>query len=104
MFTPLAKTVVPKLHEKYGPVQSQTYSPEIEADNKKELLGEIIYPLALKMYSNHAAKLTGMLLDALLKLNSDEKIKQVIESRSTINELVSNMKNNLLIDINHLLF
>ena len=82
-----------KLHEKYGPKQKPNYSSasleEIEAKEKKELIGEIIYPLAKRMYSKDAPKLTGMLLDALLKLQNDELIKQAISSKKNIDELVS---------------
>ncbi len=60
----------------------------MEAREKKELIGEIIYPLAKRLYSNHAAKLTGMLLEAILKLQNDELIKEIIASRNTIDELV----------------
>ena len=62
---------------------------EIETKKKKELIGEIIYPLAKRMYPEYAPKLTGMLLDALLKLQNDELIKQAISSKKNIDELVS---------------
>ncbi len=42
------------------------------------------------MYQKHAPKLTGMLIDALLKLQNDELIKEAISSKHIIDELVSN--------------
>ena len=62
---------------------------EIETKKKKVLIGEIIYPLAKRKYPEYAPKLTGMLLDALLKLQNDELIKQVLSSKNIIDELVS---------------
>ena len=41
------------------------------------------------MYSTYAPKITGMLVDALLELRSDDLIKQAISSKSSIHELVS---------------
>jgi hypothetical protein len=42
------------------------------------------------MYQKHAPKLTGMLIDALLKLQNDDLIKEAISSKNIIDELVSN--------------
>ena len=81
-----------KLIDKLCPVQEPNMYclDEIEVEDKKEFLGEIIYPLAKRMYQTHAPKLTGMVIDAILKLQTDELIKEAITSKSIIDELVSN--------------
>ncbi len=67
-----------------------TYKHEtIGNEENKELLAEIVFPIALDLYnSNYAPKLTGMIIDAFENLRNQEQYNQILSSREILIDLV----------------
>ena len=56
----------------------------------KEFVGELVYEIALRKYGTNAAKLTGMICEAILELSADQPLMyKIIESEQSLTELVS---------------
>jgi hypothetical protein len=66
--------------------QSSSLLPQFDFD--KENVGNIIYPLAKRKYASHAAKLTGMIVEAILALQSEPLMLNMIHNEKTLMELV----------------
>jgi hypothetical protein len=57
----------------------------------KERIGELVFPVAKKLYINQAAKLTGMIVESILSLKthkSDAQILDILNMNNLIVELV----------------
>lgn len=59
---------------------------------ERERLGEIIYPIARNKNEKLAAKVTGMLVDAILNIKNDNRLQEILNSETTLAELVNNLK------------
>ncbi len=57
-------------------------------DENKELFGQIVYPIAFEYYSDHAPKLTGMIIDVVERLKNVEICSQILNSREILIDLV----------------
>jgi len=58
----------------------------------KEVIGELVYPVARQMYSEKAGKITGMVVDAVLRIRANGKsaaeMQDVLGSEKIVTELV----------------
>jgi len=59
---------------------------------EKEIVGELVYPVAKHLHADKAGKITGMIVEAVLRLAEKGKtrseLKEILESKKFINELV----------------
>ena len=68
---------------------SSSIFPQFDFD--KENVGNIIYPLAKRKYASHAAKLTGMIVESILALQSEPLMLSIIHNEKTLMELVKKL-------------
>ncbi len=58
----------------------------------KEVIGELVYPVARQMYGEKAGKITGMVVDAVLRIRANGKsaaeMQDVLSSEKIVTELV----------------
>lgn len=73
-------------------VLDQLNQLQVDRDEQRERLGEIIYPIARDKFPGKAAKITGMLIDAIQKLVNQDQIEQILHSNDKINILVNFFK------------
>ncbi len=66
---------------------SSSIFPQFDFD--KENVGNIIYPLAKRKYASHAAKLTGMIVESILALQSEPLMANIMDNEKTLMELVN---------------
>ena len=65
-----------------------------QIDLDKERIGEIVYPVARKLFPVQAAKITGMICESILNLSAartSSEFLEVLSSASHVTELVSNL-------------
>ncbi len=70
----------------------------------KQEVGEYVFAVARKLYKTHAAKITGMIVEAILNLQSSRstsEIQEILNSEIIIAELVNNLFSNILIYIEY---
>lgn len=58
----------------------------------KERIGEVIFPIAKKLHAQQAAKLTGMIVEAIINLKESRtrsEIQEILSSEKFVSELVT---------------
>lgn len=61
----------------------------------KEEIGGKVYPLAKSKYESQAAKITGMLVESMMKRKASD-IRAILNSQQDLNDLVFLIKKNLI--------
>ncbi|CAF0708768.1 unnamed protein product [Brachionus calyciflorus] len=78
-------------------VKSENGDGDVE---KKERIGEVVFPIAKERYFNEAAKLTGMMIDAILKntQNDEDLLNDLLNDELILDELIDTAYEKLILE------